>query len=167
MSETATDVDFRELRETVSSWLLADGYTLRERPAPDAAWLLVVEDAARRRFMVGQKPARPDVLVLQGTVSLGEEHARRIEALPDEEREQFLYELRFRLLGLGLDFQGVAHPLRQVVLSEHLYREGMRRNDFFQTLKRVRHGIVAVIWTVGRKLRHPAPPEESPGLPVN
>lgn len=162
-----SSVESNAIREKLTSWLLADGYTLREGTAQEAAWLLVVEDSAQRRYIVGQKHNRPDVVMLQGTLTLGEEHARQVDALPEPEREEFFYELRFRLLGLGLDFQGVAHPLRQVILNEHLYAEGINRNDFFRALKRVRHGIIAVIWMIGRKLRQPAPAEERRGIEVN
>lgn len=157
------------IREKLTSWLVAEGYTVREGQARDAAWMLVVEDPAQRRFMVGQKPNRPDVIVIQGTVAISDQHGQQLDDLPDEEREDFLYDLRFRLLGLELDFQGVAHPLRQVMLNEHVYWEDLTRNEFFRTLKRVRHGIVAVIWSVGRKLQQPtAPqPEDGGGVAVN
>lgn len=162
------DPESQALREKLTSWLVAEGYTVREGQARDAAWMLVVEDPAQRRFMVGQKPNRTDVIVMQGTVAIADQHAQHLDALPEAEREDFLYDLRFRLLSLELDFQGVSHPLRQVVLNEHLYWEGITRNEFFRTLKRLRHGIVAVIWSVGRRLQHPAaPPAEESGAEVN
>lgn len=158
---------FQQVREKLTAWLLADGYTLREGASQEAAWLLVIEDAARRRYIVGQKHDRPDVVMLQGTLTLGEEHAQQVDALGEREREDFFYELRFRLLGLGLDFQGVSHPLRQVTLNEHLYTEDMTRNELFRALKRVRHGIIAGIWMIAHKLQQPAPAEEQRGIAVN
>lgn len=165
----AAERDFQPVRERITSWLVAEGYTVREGQARDAAWMLVVEDPAQRRFMVGQKPNRPDVIVIQGTVAIADQHGQHLDELPEAEREEFLYELRFRLLGLELDFQGVSHPLRQVMINEHVYVDDLTRNDFFRTLKRVRHGIVAVIWSVGRKLHHPAPSSlgEEGGVEVN
>jgi hypothetical protein len=165
----AAEHDFQTVRERITSWLVAEGYTVREGQARDAAWMLVVEDPAQRRFMVGQKPNRPDVIVIQGTVAIADQHGQLLDELPEAEREDFLYELRFRLLHLELDFQGVSHPLRQVMLNEHVYFDDLNRNDFFRTLKRVRHGIVAVIWSVGRKLHHPAPSSlgEEGGAEIN
>lgn len=160
---SASSSEPEAVRQQLTSWLVAEGYAVREGQARDAAWMLVAEDPAQRRFMVGQKPNRPDVIVIQGTVAITDQHGERLDALPDTEREEFLYDLRFRLLGLELDFQGVAHPLRQVMLNEHVYWEGLNRNEFFRTLKRVRHGIVAVIWSVGRKLHHPAPAQSDEG----
>ena len=165
----ATSPEHAPIREKLTSWLVAEGYTVREGQARDAAWMLVVEDPAQRRFMVGQKPNRTDVIVIQGTVAISDQHGQQLDALPEREREDFLYDLRFRLLGLELDFQGVAHPLRQVMLNEHVYWDDLTRNELFRTLKRVRHGIVAVIWSVGRKLQQPTvpQPDDSGGVDVN
>jgi hypothetical protein len=166
---TAILPEHAPIREKLTSWLVAEGYSVREGQARDAAWMLVVEDPAQRRFMVGQKPNRADVIVIQGTVAISEQHGRQLDELPDRERDDFLYDLRFRLLGLELDFQGVAHPLRQVMLNEHIYWDDLTRNEFFRTLKRVRHGIVAVIWSVGRKLQQPTAPlaDDGGGVEVN
>ena len=157
------DRNHRAVREEITSWLVGEGYSVREGQVQDAAWMLVAEDPAQRRFMVGQKTNRPDVVVMQGTVAQAEEHAQRLDGLGGVEREEFLYDLRFRLLDMGLDFQGVSHPLRQVILNDHLYWEDIGRNEFFRTLKRLRHGILAVIWSVGRKLNQPAPTAASGG----
>ena len=157
MSDHSEDA-FLTTRQLVSDWLLADGWTLSEAPSavPESAWLVQAVDPSGRTVILGQRTQRPDLIVLQGSVSLDERHAKKLEAMDSREQEDLCWDLRLRLLEM-VDFNGVSTPLRRVNLMTRVFTEDLRRHELFQTLGQLQRAILVVVWTVRRALDQPAP----------
>ncbi|CAB5153269.1 hypothetical protein D3OALGA1CA_5346 [Olavius algarvensis associated proteobacterium Delta 3] len=148
-------------RERVQNWLMSEGWKISEQPHPDAEWLIRAEDAAQRRILIGQNKARPDMIQLEARVNLADEHRKMFEKLPDETRRATLWDLRFRLLAMNVDFTGVAEPMPTVLLTQRIYLDGLTKDNFLQRFSIVRNAIVAVIWSITRQLEGVEPPAES------
>ena len=151
----AEDTKTTSSRERLVSWLVAEGWQVTDAPAPGAAWRVRCEDAGGRRLAVGQKEGRTDVIVLQAALSLSPQHSEAVGALDSTVRENLLWDLRFFLLQLSVDFAGIEHPLRHVTLNAHLYVEELTQNEFSQQVLRLRNGLLAVVWMLNRHLREP------------
>ncbi len=143
--------DAEGLRSRIQKWLLAEGWRLREKQHEDAAWLVDGEDGAGRHIVVGQKKGVPDQVLIQGAVLLSDQHRQQFETLAPAERQDLLWDLRFRLLGLGVEFSGVQDPLQTVNVSQRIYSDGLTKDRFLQRASRVRNGILAVLWTISRR----------------
>lgn len=145
----------RDVRTTLEGWLEADGWALTEADAPDAEWLLVAVHPSQVRIQVGQKPEHPDVVILQASVSLADEHRRRLAEAPPAARAGLLWDLRIDLLRSGVEFDGLAEPLDRVRLHQRLYVEDLTRTGFLERVDRLRHLVLLVITRVTRLLAAP------------
>lgn len=155
------------VRDQVQTWLLDEGWRLSEKGHGDALWLLEARDGAGRHLVVGQKQGRDDQVLLEGAVVLAEPHKESFEALPYEMRQEILWELRFTLLSLGVEFHGVQEPLNRVMVGQRVYYDGLSKDRFLQRVSQVRNGILAVIWTVARRLSFAPGPGHEDELGIN
>lgn len=165
MSDSASQTE--QNRQTFSSWLIDEGYSVSSVESDDASWLVRAEDPAKRVLVVGQKPQRPDVLIFQASVNVSEQHTKKVAALKDSLRRDFLTNMALTLLSLGVDFNGVAHPFQRVQLTDHLHLDGLDRNRFSDTIRKMRHGILAVQLCVAKELAEPPPQTTGEGIAVH
>ena len=161
MSENEKEQSTEATRDDVQRWLMSEGWQISEQPHPHAEWLIRAEDAAKRRILVGLNKARPDRIHLEARVNLADEHRRMFENLPGEKRREILWDLRFRLLAMNLDFAGVAEPMQTVLLTQRIYLDGLTKDDFLQRFSIVRNAVITVTWSVIRNLEGVRPPAES------
>lgn len=141
-----------EVRAQVQTWLLGEGWRLTEKDHGDALWLIEARDAAGRHIVVGQKKGKADQVLLEGAVGIAPQHRTQLEAMAAAARQELLWDLRFTLLGLGVEFQGVEDPLERVMVGQRIYFDGLTKDRFLQRVSQVRNGIIAVIWSVARRL---------------
>ncbi|MEZ5330486.1 MAG: DUF2299 family protein [Thermoanaerobaculia bacterium] len=142
-------------RERIEAWLTADGWTAEEAASPDAAWLLVAVHPSQIRLQVGQKTEHPQILILQASVSLSEEHRQQLEALAPSLRAAVLWDLRIDLLRSGFEFDGLGEPLDRVRLHRRLFVEDLTRTGFLERVDALRHLVLLVITRVSRALAEP------------
>ena len=152
-----------EIREQIQTWLMEEGWRIRTENVPDAEWFLSGESEARVRIGIGQHRGRPDQIIIQGSVTFQQEQQEQITRLPPEERNDFLWNMRFSLLNLGVEFSGVAEPLQEVRISQRIYYDGLIKDRFLQRVSQVRNGVLTVVWMVARRLAQP-PPERTVGF---
>lgn len=143
------------LRSRIEAWLEADGWSLAPIDAPDADWLLVAVHPSQIRIQVGQKPERPDALILQASVSLSEEHRQHLAALPPPPRADLLWQLRIDLLRSQVEFDGLGEPLDRIRLHRRLFVEDLTRTAFLDRVDALRHLVLLVITRVTRALAAP------------
>lgn len=158
MTDEAGRLGPEQVRERVETWLMDEGWTLSENSHAGACWLVQAEDQAQRRLLVGQTKSPGDQVRIQATVVVAADHREHFESLPAEVRDAILWELRFRLLNMGVDFSGIGEPLERVTVAQRIYLDGLTKDRFLQRLAVVKNALIAVIWSIGRRLSHlPAP----------
>jgi len=148
-------------RDQVQNWLMNEGWQISEQSHPNLTWLIRAEDAAQRRILVGQSKARPDMILLEARVNLADEHQKMFENLPQEKRREILWDLRFRLLAMKVDFAGVAEPMQSVQVTQRIYLDGLTKDNFIQRFANVRNALITVIWSIIQNLEGVEPPSES------
>ncbi len=150
-----------EARDKIQNWLMSEGWQIAEQAHPNMSWLIRAEDAGGRRILVGQSKVREDVIHLEARVNIEDDYRQRFESLPEDERRKILWDLRFRLLQMNVDFAGVAERLAAVVLTQRIYLDGLTKDAFIQRFLNVRNAEIAVIWSVIQNLEGVEPPAES------
>jgi hypothetical protein len=163
MSGNEKDQSPKTTRDKVQNWLMSEGWQLAEPTHPDFAWLIRAEDAGERRVLVGQNKAREDRIHLEANVRISEDHRKQFESLPDDKRREILWDLRFQLLQMNVDFVGVAEPIEEVILTQRIYLDGLTKDAFIQRFLSVRNAVIAVIWSTIKDLVDVTPPAESTG----
>jgi hypothetical protein len=156
-----------DTRAKVQSWLLGEGWSLTEKNHDDAVWLLEARDGGGRHIVTGQKKGATDQVLLEGVVGIADAHQEQFAALPAEVRQELLWELRFALLNMGVEFSGVQEPFNRVMVGQRIYHDGLTQDRYLQRVSQVRSAIIAVIWTIARRLGLGAPAAEAPPQGVN
>jgi len=161
MSAAGKEKEMEATRDKVQNWLMSEGWQISEASHPEFAWLIRAEDGAERRVLVGQNKAREDRIHLEANVRISEDHRKQFESLAEEKRREVLWNLRFRLLQMNVDFVGVAEPIKEVILTQRMYLDGLTKDAFIQRFLTVRNAIIAVIWSTIKDLMDVKPPAKS------
>jgi hypothetical protein len=161
MGAAEREQDMEATRDKVQNWLMSEGWQIAEPTHPDFAWLIRAEDGGERRILVGQNKAREDRVHLEANVRISDEHRKQFEKLSEEKRREVLWNLRYRLLLMNVDFVGVAEPLQDVILTQRIYLDGLTKDAFIQRFLTVRNAVIAVIWSTIQDLEGVKPPAKS------
>lgn len=152
-----------DLRAQIQTWLMEEGWRIRTENVSDAEWFISGESEARVHIGVGQRRGSSDQIIVQGSVTFDQAHQGQIAQLPSEERSDFLWDMRFSLLNMGVEFSGVTDVPQEVRISQRIYYDGLTKDRFLQRVSQVRNGVLTVLWMVAKKLAQP-PPERAVGF---
>lgn len=148
-----------DLRSKADEWLKAIGCTPKIHADPNASWNLAFEypvGSAEGMNVVGPK-GRPGVLIILAGIEVAATHLSAFEALEDEARGDFLWELRRALNRIEVDFHatGATGPKecpQNIRLSVIRYGDGLTLDSFAHDLGAVYKTKLGVIWTFQEKL---------------
>jgi len=138
------------LRETVRKWMLDDGWKLTPSNPDGFAWSLVCDDS-QRIIAVGQLQNRADQLWIEASVTISEDLGTRIAAMADRDRQDFLWDMRFRLLEAKYDFSGVDFPTPAITIRQVAYQNGLNKDVFMQRAREVRNGVALIQWLIQKR----------------
>jgi hypothetical protein len=161
MSGNEKDQSMETTRDMVQNWLMSEGWQIAEPTHPEFAWLIRAKDSGERRILVGQNKAREDRVHLEANVRISDDHRKLFESLPEDKRKEVLWNLRYQLLQMNVDFVGVAEPLQDVILTQRIYLDGLTKDAFIQRFITVRNAVIAVIWSSIQYLEDVKPPAKS------
>jgi len=144
--------------EAIEDWLEHDGFTLTELRDPETH--LTLEASRPEDFAYSiVHPDREADHVFVGLAVPGEELDEVLAEATDEEIEVFLTDLRFGLLGMGVEFEGLEVPTEQVTLFVPAYFDGLSKDRFMEKLRNVKNAGLFLEWSLGPVEEAPAPPE--------
>lgn len=156
---------FAAARSTITRWLLEDNWKLQETTSEQTEWAVVAEDDQGKKIVLGQVKKRPDLIVLQASITPPDDLRAKIRDMrPVEARDELLWEIRFQLLNMGVRFSGVEVEFERIQLTNQLYLEDLPRNEFVRCLAKVQDAVLAIMWTMRRRLGQPAGSEEQKDL---
>lgn len=152
------------MKDTVHKWLMDDGWKVGKRTFPEATWAFIAEDNFGRKIVIGQKPDRQDELLIQAQVNISDDDRTKLDQLPEDERNNFLWDLRFELLRTDLDFKGVELPLKNIEVMLRISADTLTitKDTFRQGIQRVTRGII-IQWMFMRKFAQ-QPPQKQVGF---
>ncbi len=162
-SNSTRNPSSEEIRTQIQTWLMEESWHIRPEKVPDTEWFLSAESEAKVRIGVGQRKGSVDQVIVQGSVTFQQAEQDQINRLPPEERSGFLWDMRFSLLNLGVEFGGVTEPPQVIRISQRIYYDGLTKDRFLQRVSQVRNGLLVILWMVARKLAQP-PPERIVGF---
>lgn len=145
------------IKDDVQRWLMEDGWSLRVDWPPAAIWTFVAENHFGRKIVAGQRIGREDELIIEAAIDFDDITANKIAQLSEDERNNFLWDLRFELLRTDLEFSGIETPIKRVQVSERIFCDALTKDTFLQRASQVRKGILAVQWIVARKFAQQPP----------
>ncbi|MBI3953178.1 MAG: DUF2299 family protein [Chloroflexi bacterium] len=149
-------------RDLIQSWLQEEGWSIGipAAPTPDMRWVLTGQDPGGRHVLIAQRIDRSDQILINGGVTVSDEHRQRMAALGQDERDAFIWELHFTLLGTDVEFQLIGDPLERVMIAQRIYYDALTKDAFLQRVSDVRKGVILVIGMVRHQFRETPPRRE-------
>ena len=138
-------------RDKIKLWLMRE-WSVTELYDPDMAWAIQVSAGERPGAIVVQAKEVPDLLLIQGSVSVEPEMQEALVAMSAAEQQEVLWELRFGLLKLGVEFTGVSQPLEMIMLRKSIYDDALTKDAFLHRVDAVSSAVVFVLWTLQRRM---------------
>ena len=139
-------------RNKVRLWLTRE-WAITELCDPNVAWTIQVSAASERPGVIVVQPKEvPDLLLIQGSVSVEPEMQEALGAMSAAERQEILWELRFGLLDLGVEFTGVTLQPEMIMLRKSIYDDALTKDAFLHRVDELSNAVVFVLWTLQRRL---------------
>jgi hypothetical protein len=158
--EMADNITSSNIRDLVQKWFMEDGWSVGVDTPPDATWALVADDGQGRKVVTGQRTGREDQLLIQGAIVFDDVISNKVSQLPEDERNNWLWDLRFELVRTDLEFSGVQLPLKRVEVMGRICFDALTKDAFLQKVSQVRKGVLMVGWMLARKFVQQPPREE-------
>ena len=156
-NESSTgDTALDDVEKRVRQWLLEEGWQLDAESRPDYKFAIVADDGSGRKLIVSQQSQKADRITIEASVSLSDDHVKKMEKLQQKKRRDFLWDLRFELLQTDVEFTGVGESLQRVVVGQPIFYDALSKDVFMQRVSEVKKALLLVLWKVAQLM------EESP-----
>lgn len=154
-AEISETEDHYPKRARVKGWLETE-WLLSEIYDPNTSWIVQatnrMAEADGQSFVVLQTPIFPEHMTIQASAEVEPEMREQFSALTSAERREFLWDLRFGLLKLGVEFIGVVDPLEEVMIRRSIYDDALTQDEFRNRVDQVNTAVLYVIWMLQRRL---------------
>ncbi len=138
------------LKSKVHSWLTEEGWDLQEVSQANFAWAFVAEKTIAK-LNVAQPKGKFDLCIVRIALNLVDAQSS-LSKLSQDEVDEFLWELKFELARLEVEFEGVKSPLAKVAIYRAIYSDGLTKNSFADTLGKVLRASMILQWLLTRRL---------------
>ena len=133
---------------------MQEGWKIGEAQHPEASWVIANNDRGIS-FVVVQPRAQPDRVEIQTSVLIHETHQRLLAEMDQKQRQDLWWRLRFELLRMGVDFEGFEDPVKQLVVLQRMYNDGLTKDRFAQRITKIKNAQVLILWTIQRAFHEP------------
>ncbi len=109
----------RTIQLDVERWLRRYGYSVADSPQPTATFGLRAIDGQNRKVVIMQL-ANEAFVTIQSVVEFTQEEQQRLDPITGSEDSTLLFDLKIELFRLGVEFSGLEHPLRRIIIQKKL-----------------------------------------------
>src|ERR1700720_3526439 len=138
--DEATTKDRFPKRALVKDWLSTE-WSLSDLYDPNTYWILQAMSKEGKgegqSFVVLQTTVFPDQLLIQASAEVVPEMRKQMTEMTDADRRDLLWELRFGLLNLGVEFTGVTEPLELVMIRKSIWDDALTKDCFMNRVDEV------------------------------
>jgi hypothetical protein len=146
-----------DIQNKIKEWLVTEGWQVLSEAKQGFQFALIADDGKGRKLVVAQVAQRPDRITIESAIVLSDQHANQFRGLPENKRQDFLWDLRFDLLHMDVEFRGLEDPLRQVMLAQPVFYDVLDKASFMQRFSDVRKATLLVLWKIARLMQEPPP----------
>jgi hypothetical protein len=133
-------------RGKVEKCLVDLGYAVSPVVNETLLWGLAGQAEGRIGIAVGQGLQAQDRVLFQVLREIEPYYKDRLQLLPIEERKQFIWDIRFRLLSMESPFEGVADPLSVVSFSDFIFIEDLTRTNIKNCIYSLHRSYMMLAW---------------------
>ncbi|WP_458456263.1 DUF2299 domain-containing protein [Methanobrevibacter sp.] len=141
-----------DIEEKVKEWLLDESY-LREKKYDENADFHYIIEFPKENIMDVVKPKGKDCIIVACATQVSPEHLDLMTAAKPKTRKDFILELNFGLNRFLVDYELQLNQdlLQQFVITDQIFEDGLTKDSFIRTLKRVFKSKLHCIWLIDKK----------------
>lgn len=145
-----------EIEENVKKWL-SDEDLLREVKYDENADFHFIVEFPKDNIMDVVKPKGNDCIVIACATQVAPEHLNLMNQADTLTKKDFIMELNFGLNSFLVDFElQVSNDiLQQFIVTDQIFEDGLTKNEFIKTLKKVFKSKLHCIWLIDKKFGRP------------
>lgn len=147
----------KRLKANIQKWLLEEGFKIEVAPNPKATYGFVATDPNGLKTIVFQPKLRNDLVIALLVLNVDEVQQSQLQGMEDKERHAFLWNIRFGLLKMGVEFGGLSFPIKMVEVSAQIYYDGFTKDTFMRRLADARRAFLFITWSFDEKFGEPKP----------
>ena len=136
------------LEENVRQWLSEEDL-LREVKYDENADFHYIIEFPKENIMDVVKPAGKDCLIVACATQVAPQHLDLMKQADNKTQKDFIMDLNFGLNNFLVDFE-LQDILQQFVVTEQIFEDGITKNEFFRTLKRIFKAKLHCIWLIDK-----------------
>ena len=140
------------LEEKVKEWLTDEDF-LREMKYDENADFHFIIEFPNDNIMDVVKPTGKDCVVIACATQVAPQHLDLMRSSDGRTQKEFLMALNYSLNSYLVDFelQIADNILQQFVVTDQIFEDGLTKNEFIRTLKRVFKAKLHCIWLIDEK----------------
>ena len=140
------------IEELIEKWLL-DEDLLREMKYDENADFHFIVEFPKENIMDVVKPKGKDCIVVACATQVAPQHLDLMKASDPQTRKDFLLDVNFGLNSFLVDYELKINQdlLQQYVVTDQIFEDGLTKNEFIRTLKRVFKAKLHCIWLIDKK----------------
>ena len=164
LDEVAMSAKEREdVQKKLQNWLVEEGYTVKLEDTPQTYFVIVSQHPVGVPVVVAQELRSKDCIQVTGRLTINEADMQRLRELPEKERIDFFWDLRFSLITNQVQFMfepaGAEFPDKITVMSRIWY-DGLTKDRFMASVQRIVDGTLLTVFKFRQKFGAPAPKKE-------
>ncbi|HSO25155.1 MAG TPA: DUF2299 family protein [Methanobacteriaceae archaeon] len=141
------------IKDEIQKWLADEGYFRQKVPDENSNFHFIINYPESHVIDVIQPKGKEDMIVIGCATNVSPEHLSQMKKMNSEDREDFIWEFRFALNGLLVDFQ-IQHPdniLQSYVVSTEIYEDGLNKDRLISSVKNVFRAKLQGLWKIQQK----------------
>jgi len=145
-----------DLGHTIKDWLVAEGLKASNQADPNAIFKLLINHPAEVPVQIWQEIGWKDKIMIMSTINFDTPALQKFETLPEDLRNDVLWQIRFLLIAHGVTFKfqpPKASWPQQIQVSKILYYDGVTKDRFMEWVLKAVEAVLLISWTVTRGLR--------------
>lgn len=154
------------MEEKIKDWLIDEGL-FREKKVDDNADFHYIIEFPKDNIMDVVKPKGKDCVVIGCATQVAQEHINLMMSSTPSNRKDFLLDLQFGINSYFVDFELNINQdlLQQFIITDNIFEDGLTKNEFIRTIKRVFKAKIHCIWLIDKKFgslpNNPKPSNEN------
>ncbi|WP_406534032.1 DUF2299 domain-containing protein [Methanobrevibacter sp.] len=142
--------------ETIKTWLL-DEDLLREMKYDQNADFHFIIEFPKENIMDVVKPKGKDCIVVACATQVSPEHKNLMVPADPKVKKDFILDLNFGLNSFLVDYELQINQdiLQQFIITDQIFEDGLTKDAFIRTLKKVFKSKLHCIWLIDKKFGRP------------
>ena len=146
-----------DIEENVKNWLIDEGM-FREKKVDENSDFHYIIEFPKDNIMDVVKPKGKDCVVIGCATQVAPQHTDLMVASTPENRRDFLLDLQFGINSYFVDFELQMNQdiLQQFIITDNIFEDGLTKNEFIRTIKRVFKAKIHCVWLIEKKFGNPS-----------